>query len=111
MNPLQVTTIMAECIPKSAAIREVRKGGYKSMLDFSKPDLARAAKPITPSNENAAGMKKTSGRPTVATPKPPVRPPRALLRALELMKIAEAVATAVGSKRCAMMIPSDAKMA
>ena len=80
------------------------------MLVFSEPDLARAAKPIAARPANAAGMKKTFGKPTVATPKPPVRPPRALLKALELMKIAEAVATAVGSKRCAMMMPRDAKM-
>ena len=46
----------------------------------------------------------------MATPRAPVRPPRALLTAVELMKIAEAVATAVGSNRWAAMIPSDAKI-
>jgi myo-inositol 2-dehydrogenase/D-chiro-inositol 1-dehydrogenase len=43
----------------------------------------------------------------MATPRPPVRPPRALLTAVELMKIAEAVATAVGSNRCAHGVGYD----
>jgi hypothetical protein len=46
-----------------------------------------------------AGMKNTCGRPGKATPSPPASPPRAELTAAELMKIAEAVATAVGSSR------------
>src|SRR6202030_4370360 len=79
-------------------------------LDFSAPDLAIAPRPSTARKANAAGMKKISGRPTVATPRAPVRPPRALLTAVELMKIAVAVATAVGSNRCAAMMPSDAKI-
>src|SRR5271169_4004372 len=79
-------------------------------LDFSAPDLAIAPRPSTARKANAAGMKKISGRPTVATPRAPVRPPRALPTAVELMKITEAVATAVGSNRCAAMMPSDAKI-
>jgi hypothetical protein len=56
-------------------------------LDFSAPDLAIAPRASTARKANAAGMKKISGRPTVATPRAPVRPPRALLTAVELMKI------------------------
>src|ERR1700728_1514348 len=78
--------------------------------DFSAPDLAIAPRPRTARKANAAGKKKILGRPIVATPRAPVRPPRALLTAVELMKIAEAVATAVGSNRCAAMMPSDAKI-
>ena len=40
-----------------------------------------------------------------AAPRPPAAPPRAELRAVELRKIAEAVATAVGRRRWATMMP------
>ena len=59
-------------------------------LDFRAPDLTVAPRPSTARKAKAAGMKKISGRPAVATPRAPVRPPRALLTAVGLMKIAEA---------------------
>ncbi|SED25419.1 hypothetical protein SAMN04490356_7645 [Streptomyces melanosporofaciens] len=67
------------------------------------------ASPTTAMSPNAPGRRKTWGGPTAATPSPPAAPPNAELSAAELMKIADTVATALGSSRWAMMIPSAAK--
>src|SRR6266702_6408002 len=51
------------------------------------------ASPITAIPAKSAGSRKTLGRPKNATPKPPAMPPNAEARAVELMKIADAVPT------------------
>ncbi|GLQ11573.1 hypothetical protein GCM10007913_35050 [Devosia yakushimensis] len=51
-------------------------------------DFAIARSPITAINENTAGIRNTMGSPIATTPRLPEAPPRALLRADELMKMA-----------------------
>src|ERR1035438_7659890 len=67
-----------------------------------------AAIPLAAMSPQRAGAKNTCGRPRTLTPRLPVSPPRALAIAVELMKTAEAVATAWGSSRWATMMPRAA---